>query len=83
MRNEVPYSNYIQPACVWDLSNTTNEEVGSVIGWGITEKDILGDALNQAQMPIVSSLKCLESNRPVFSWVLGEYNFCAGYRNGK
>lgn len=38
--------------------------------------------LSQAQMPIVSSWKCLESNREFFHVVLGEYNYCAGSRNG-
>lgn len=83
LANEVSYNNYVQPACLWDLSNRTNEAIGTVIGWGLTETDTVGEVLNQAQMPIVPSIKCLESNRNVFSITLGEYNFCAGYRNGE
>lgn len=78
---EVTFSDYIQPACLW-RHHSERAGYGSVVGFGLTNTDRLGDVLHQASMPIVSHLECLEGNRLIFGALLGQHNFCAGNRNG-
>ncbi|XP_056640067.1 uncharacterized protein LOC130447327 isoform X2 [Diorhabda sublineata] len=56
--------------------------LGTVIGWGFNEKRALSEKLMQAKMPIVSTIKCIYSNREFFSRFTFEKNYCAGFRNG-
>lgn len=87
LATEVIFTNYIQPACLWDNNRIGLHEVlhrnGIVIGWGLNEKKELSNILNQAMMPVVSFTECLESNRVFFGQFLSDNVFCAGFRNGK
>ncbi|CAD7084445.1 unnamed protein product [Hermetia illucens] len=86
LATEVSFTNYIQPACLWDKSSTDLNEVvkeaGYVVGWGFNEQDELSDILSQGRMPVVSFTTCLSSNRPFFGHYLSDMNYCAGFRNG-
>lgn len=87
LAQQVEYTRYIQPCCIWspskiDLSYVVNHN-GHVCGWGLAEDDELSDTLTEATMPVVDFHTCLESNRDFFGAVLSQFNFCAGYRNGK
>lgn len=77
----------MQPICLWDSNKLDLSDVvgklGTVIGWGLTEKDQLSHILRQAFMPVVPSLTCLTTNRDFFGAHLSETNFCAGFRNGE
>lgn len=57
--------------------------LGIVVGWGFDENRKLSNKLMQAQMPVVSTIKCIYSNREFFLKYTFENNFCAGFRNGK
>lgn len=76
----------MQPICLWESNKIEQSEVinkvGTVTGWGITEKDEVSEFLLQASMPVVSFVTCLRSNDKFFSKFLSDNNFCAGYRNG-
>lgn len=83
---DTPFSDYIQPACLWHDDTVPNDPgwvTGFSISHGDTGKSNLRDILSQAQMPIVSSSKCLKSNPDFFNTFMGKYNYCAGYRNGE
>lgn len=86
LSTDAVFNNYVEPVCLWhsdklELSNVVGKE-GMVVGWGVTETGEASNELQQASMPVVSSLRCLASNRPYFGALLTETNFCAGYRNG-
>lgn len=63
------------------ISNIVGK-LGTVVGWGYTEKNRLSSTLLEATMPVVSHSTCLLSNRNFFGSYLSSKNFCAGFRNG-
>ncbi|XP_057658522.1 transmembrane protease serine 11G-like [Diorhabda carinulata] len=81
----IEITDFVRPVCLWEgdtnLEYLTNKE-GTVIGWGFNEKRALSEKLMQAKMPIVSTIKCIYSNREFFSRFTFEKNYCAGFRNG-
>nr|XP_019545553.1 serine protease 7-like [Aedes albopictus] len=74
-------NNYVQPACVSVADSLTGQH-GTVIGWGVTEKDVISPTLKSAGMPVIDNMDCLASNRNVFGATLDKSIFCAGYLNG-
>lgn len=85
LNGNVQFTKYIQPICLWD--ELPNQRVyfqtGYVVGWGFTEQgNVPAEILREAQMPVVETAQCLDSNREVFGEFLSPTNFCAGYRNG-
>lgn len=56
--------------------------LGTVVGWGHDENNIITDNLMQAKMPVVSLATCIFSNRDFFSKFTFDKTFCAGFRNG-
>jgi secreted trypsin-like serine protease len=83
LATEVSFNNFIQPACLWDESDDADSAglLGTVIGWGTTEKDDLSDVLAQGTMPVVSKEVCMTSNRDYEDFLTDDM-ICAGYRNG-
>ncbi|CAH1991235.1 unnamed protein product [Acanthoscelides obtectus] len=78
-------TNFVKPCCLWEDSINTETIVnkeGTVVGWGFDQNKKLSNKLMQAQMPVVSSVTCIYSNRDFFSQFTFENNFCAGFRNG-
>lgn len=87
LANEILFNDFVQPICLWDPNkiHITNVfgKLGTVVGWGFTEKDKLSPILLEAVMPVVPHSTCLLSNRQFFGSYLSDKNFCAGFRNGK
>ncbi|XP_058811671.1 polyserase-2-like [Topomyia yanbarensis] len=79
MKTVAEFNDHVQPICVeaWAVGG-----YGTVVGWGLTENDELSVVLRKAQMPVISTLSCLRSNRALFGQSLDVGMFCAGYRNG-
>lgn len=87
LENEVEYTRYIFPVCLWpddkiSLDNVIGKK-GTVAGWGLTEDDTLAEVLNAGNLPVVNHMDCLSSNRDFFGPFLSDFNYCAGFRNGK
>lgn len=79
------FTNYVRPCCLWEESNDLDSIVdrqGTVVGWGFDQNRELSIDLMQAQMPVVSTVTCIYSNREFFSQFTSEKTFCAGFRNG-
>lgn len=55
---------------------------GLVVGWGKTESTEKSNVLQQALMPVVDHIDCLESNVDFYGPYLSKTNCCAGLRNG-
>ncbi|CAH2248588.1 chymotrypsin-like elastase family member 2A [Pararge aegeria] len=90
LRNEVPFTDYIQPACLWSrrsselLRNATRSVsiMGTVVGWGFNSNDTLSETLKEASMPMVSESTCIRSNPLFYGKALTSKKFCAGHHNG-
>lgn len=81
-KQPVQYSKFVQPACLPTFSLIREQMVGTIVGWGFTEKATVSNALKAASAPFVSRSACLTSNPDAFSSSLTNEMFCAGYRNG-
>lgn len=84
--NEITYSSYVQPICLWQGDTSLSSIVGQmgyIMGWGLDEEYKLPSDLNQATVPIVSKKDCLDSDVAHYSRFYHESKtLCAGYRNG-
>jgi len=86
LQTNIIFSSRVQPVCLWksdkiDLQNLVGKP-GTVVGWGLTEKGQISNALQEAKLPVVTTLTCLRSNRDLFGRLLTDGNFCAGTLNG-
>ncbi|KAG5885426.1 hypothetical protein JTB14_036073 [Gonioctena quinquepunctata] len=85
LSSPVDITNFVRTCCVWDeatdLENIISRQ-GTVVGWGFDENKKLSNKLMQAEMPVVSTVTCIYSNRDFFSQFTFEKNYCAGFRNG-
>jgi Trypsin len=81
LRQEVEYSDGIQPICLPQASFTEVVGNGTVVGWGRSETSgyFHSTKPNKIDIPAVNSSHCYTTTR------LGEYSsnraFCGGYRN--
>ncbi|PSN46002.1 hypothetical protein C0J52_06353 [Blattella germanica] len=77
----------VLPVCV-DFNNEyerfqlTNGKLGSIVGWGVTEKNEPSEALVTTQLPFVDFTTCWDSVPETFRPYLTKDKFCAGYKNG-
>uniref|UniRef100_A0A182MZC0 Peptidase S1 domain-containing protein n=1 Tax=Anopheles dirus TaxID=7168 RepID=A0A182MZC0_9DIPT len=81
LRTIVEFGLFVQPICLprageWEL------RFGTVSGWGLTEGDVVARTLRASTMPLVSYIRCLESDSTLFGQVLYDGMFCAGWENG-
>ncbi|XP_062715613.1 clotting factor B [Aedes albopictus] len=79
--SEVNFNQYVQPACVL-LEKNLIDKVGTVVGWGLTEFNAESSVLREAQLPVVDTITCLNSDHVAFGPTLKRGMFCAGYTNG-
>ncbi|XP_055627597.1 venom peptide isomerase heavy chain-like [Toxorhynchites rutilus septentrionalis] len=76
------FGKFVQPACLPTLGMYSKETIGTIVGWGFTERNTISNVLRAAAAPIVSKDKCKLSNPDVFMGSLAGGMFCAGHRNG-
>lgn len=57
-------------------------EIGTVVGWGLTEENKIATTLNAARMPVATTHECLTSDRLFFGKLIYSKSFCAGFKNG-
>lgn len=79
--SEAEYDSYVQPACLYG-GDSLEGQFGTVIGYGLTEHNVLAMVLRKAVIPVINFLKCLESDRDFFGHVLADEVLCAGHTNG-
>jgi hypothetical protein len=85
MSQDVDFTDYIRPVCLWGGSDDQNEIVGQegiVVGWG---KDSEGSRVTQEPkkitVPIVSLTTCRGSN-PLFFDLTSDTTICGGAKQG-
>lgn len=86
MNPPLEISDYVRPVCLWQEDTKIDKlynQTGLVVGWGYDGNSLTTDSLRGAYMPIVDTQTCIWSNRPFFSRVTFEKNYCAGFQKGK
>jgi len=89
LSSPVQFTFYVRPVCIPEYFNSLIEEyqvragnLGTVVGWGLTETGNPSDDLRMAQLPVVSAKSCIDSFASFFQQNKRFTNFCAGYQNG-
>uniref|UniRef100_A0A182Q8F5 Peptidase S1 domain-containing protein n=1 Tax=Anopheles farauti TaxID=69004 RepID=A0A182Q8F5_9DIPT len=77
--NQITYTNYIQPICLWNQGEDFVNRTGSVIGFGNSGGHT--NMLQEARMRIVNTLECIDDN-PAYRFQIAPGMFCAGNRDG-
>ncbi|CAH0696692.1 unnamed protein product [Spodoptera exigua] len=85
LRDEVTYSDRVQPVCLWPEKETDIKYVvgdrGSVVGWGYESTGKAREELTLLEMPVVDQQTCLNSYEQFFGIFTSDKTFCAGYRD--
>lgn len=79
------YSDYVQPVCMPRPSENIEDyedTLGTIVGWGFFEAGKISDKLQSAQVPVISIITCLQSERDFFVREIYDGMFCAGRQNG-
>lgn len=82
LKNTVPFSQYIRPACIWEEDNGKNSQFGTVVGWGYDQHKEIAKVPNKLEIPLVSIETCKQSNEG-FRYITSSKMFCGGSRDGK
>lgn len=87
LNQSVALSDDIHPVCIdWDLdditSHLTRNQMGIIVGMGITENDTKSDEIRIAQLPVVSNEDCIKRQPRDFQKYITFTTFCAGWGNG-
>lgn len=80
LTKSISFTDLIKPICLWTASTSYEDLVGEkviVAGWGKTETGELSARPRWIEMPVVSELNCLRSNR-AFHELTSNRTFCAG-----
>ncbi|XP_063706892.1 serine protease 42-like [Culicoides brevitarsis] len=83
LSTSVIFTKFIQPACLPLENFDISDQVGTVIGFGRTEKGELSNVLREAKMKVPKTMACLDSNRDFYGLFLYDGNFCAGELDAK
>lgn len=80
-------SDDIHPVCIdWDLdditSHLTRNQMGIIVGMGITENETNSDVIQMTQLPVVSNEDCIKRQPKDFQKYVTFTTFCAGWGNG-
>uniref|UniRef100_A0A2M4ANB5 Putative trypsin-like serine protease n=1 Tax=Anopheles triannulatus TaxID=58253 RepID=A0A2M4ANB5_9DIPT len=85
LATDITFTNYIQPVCLWDRPVDLQGIVGTkgfIVGYGFDQTDRVSDYLLDAEIPVVDSFTCINSNPEAFGLKLKDKMYCAGARDG-
>ncbi|XP_053673782.1 polyserase-2-like [Anopheles nili] len=86
LRTNVEFGPFVQPICLPGAGPGQEAfstlRFGTVTGWGWTEDNTPARTLRSASVPLVSHIRCLETDPTLFGPLLHEGMFCAGWENG-
>uniref|UniRef100_A0A1Q3FQ98 Putative trypsin-like serine protease n=1 Tax=Culex tarsalis TaxID=7177 RepID=A0A1Q3FQ98_CULTA len=87
MADDIKYSDYIQPICLWPVSigslNSILKSRGYVVGWGLGDTHKMAEILQEATLAAVEYETCLKSHPTHFQKLLSDEksSYCAGNQN--
>ncbi|XP_063708760.1 suppressor of tumorigenicity 14 protein homolog [Culicoides brevitarsis] len=84
---EVQFSENRLPVCIdWELDDITEHlsenNLGVVMGMGVTENDTFSESLRFAWLPVIPNEKCIDKHKVDFKKYVTVTSFCAGWANG-
>ena len=85
LRTNITMSKYVQPVCLWTMDSNQTLIVGrsgTIVGFGLNERDVVSDQLKQALVGVQDALTCIASDRDVFGTHLTTDMFCGMGQNG-
>lgn len=87
LNGTVTLSDDIHPACIdWELdditSHLTRNQMGIIVGMGITENDTTSEEIRMIRLPIVANEECVKKQPKDFQKYVTFTTFCAGWGNG-
>lgn len=85
LTESVELNENIHPICVdWQSDDIlTENQLGIVIGMGITENETFSDIIRMAKLQVISTENCIKSQPKDFQKYITITTFCAGLDNGK
>lgn len=78
---EFNYDNYVRPTCL-PRKEITEADFCFVKGWGETQGTGNSTVLKQTLMPIRDTQQCNTTINPIYTGLITEYMFCAGFAAG-
>ncbi|XP_053673654.1 uncharacterized protein LOC128723915 [Anopheles nili] len=86
LASNITMTKFVQPVCVWTMEDGDKQLIigknGSIVGFGLTEDDVVSDQLKQAWIGVVDPMTCIENDRGVFATHLTSEMFCGGGQPG-
>lgn len=81
--DQIPFTNYIRPVCLWNDSNEPDVTEGYVVGWGKSEDETKehDNIPKKIKIPIFTNEEC-SIETPALASLSSGRTFCAGWRNG-
>uniref|UniRef100_A0A182NF46 Peptidase S1 domain-containing protein n=1 Tax=Anopheles dirus TaxID=7168 RepID=A0A182NF46_9DIPT len=79
LATNITMTKYVQPVCLWTMDESEYQIVGkngTIVGFGLTEHDVVSEQLKQALVSVVEPLACIASDRGVFGTHLTSDMFC-------
>uniref|UniRef100_A0A1Y9HEM4 Peptidase S1 domain-containing protein n=1 Tax=Anopheles funestus TaxID=62324 RepID=A0A1Y9HEM4_ANOFN len=85
LSTNITMTKYVQPVCLWTMDS--NQELivgrnGTVVGFGLNERDVVSNQLKQALIGVVDPLTCIASDRAVFGTHLTSDMYCGKGQTG-
>ncbi|KAJ8733327.1 hypothetical protein PYW08_001625 [Mythimna loreyi] len=80
--NSLEFTEYVQPVCIWGPVYNKPKYYGTeatVVGFGTTEHNKPSDILRATNTVIQNDTTCINFSRKLYSRLLNEFTFCAGY----
>uniref|UniRef100_A0A182PBP8 Peptidase S1 domain-containing protein n=1 Tax=Anopheles epiroticus TaxID=199890 RepID=A0A182PBP8_9DIPT len=85
LTSNITMTAHVQPVCLWTMDS--NQELivgknGTVLGFGLTEQDVVSEQLKQAMVAVVDTIACIANDRAAFGTYLTSEMFCGGGQQG-
>uniref|UniRef100_A0A182NCR5 Peptidase S1 domain-containing protein n=1 Tax=Anopheles dirus TaxID=7168 RepID=A0A182NCR5_9DIPT len=80
LATRIKMNNYVQPVCLWTMASEQCKIVGrngTILGFGMTEENVLADHLKKATIQVVETIRCIESARE-FGKFMTSRMYCGG-----
>lgn len=87
LEESIEFTSVVRPACIdWNLEDITehiiDNNIGFVVGMGLTENNTYSVQLRGAYLPVVNESDCILQQKKDFKKYISYTSFCAGWRNG-
>uniref|UniRef100_A0A182K4L0 Peptidase S1 domain-containing protein n=1 Tax=Anopheles christyi TaxID=43041 RepID=A0A182K4L0_9DIPT len=85
LSTNITMSKHVQPVCLWNMDSNQEFIVGkngTVVGFGLNERDVVSERLKQALIGVVDALTCIADDRAVFGTHLTSEMFCGKGQTG-